>query len=167
MPTTSASGRLASKHATARRRKGRGTAEAVVVGLAIVLGACASESSQSAPQHLVIGSESERPSGATTAAGPSTGATSVAPLDVTTVTIRNRSFGAPEITVALGRVTFINADTDPHTVTEGQDGAPAPNARFDMVVGVGESIQVTFVEPGDYRITCLFHAEMHLLVHAH
>jgi len=25
-------------------------------------------------------------------------------------------------------------------------------------------MMVTFAEPGDYRITCQFHAEMHLLV---
>jgi plastocyanin len=35
------------------------------------------------------------------------------------------------------------------------------------VVGVGDSVEVTFADVGDYQITCLFHAEMHLLVHAH
>ena len=138
-----------------------------VYSLAILLGACVPESSQSASQHPLIGSESGRASVATTAGEPSFAATSVPPVDVSTVTIRSRSFGAPEITVGLGMVTFINADTEPHTVTEGQDGVAASNARFDMVVVAGESIQVTFVEPGDYRITCLFHSEMHLLVHAH
>jgi plastocyanin len=166
MPTTSASGGPTTVYATAHSRNRQGTAKVAVVSLAILLGACSVENSQSASHHPVASSESGGPSLATTAAGPSLAATSVPPVEVTTVTIRNRSFGAPEITVALGKVTFINADTVPHTVTEGQDGVAAPNARFDMVVGVGGSILVTFVEPGDYRITCLFHSEMHLLVHA-
>ncbi len=154
-------------YTTAQRRNRRRTAQVAVVSLAILLGGCAVESSPSLSHIPVTGSEGEQPSMATRTAGPSLGATSARPGDVTTVTIRNLSFGAPEITVALGKVTFINADTVPHTVTEGQDGVAAPNARFDLVVGAGESIQVTFVEPGDYRITCLFHSEMHLLVHAH
>jgi plastocyanin len=52
-------------------------------------------------------------------------------------------------------------------VTEGENGAAAPNGRFDVAVNAGESSEVTFGEPGDYRITCQFHPQMHLLVHAH
>jgi plastocyanin len=153
-------------NATAPRRNRTETCLVAAMSLAILLGACTGGSSPSASHQQVIGSQSEQPSVASTVGGPSLAAPS-APAGVTTVTIRDRSFGAPEITVAVGKVTFINADTVPHTVTEGQDGVAAPNARFDMVVGVGESIQVTFAQPGDYRITCLFHSEMHLLAHAH
>ena len=163
---TLASGRPTPGYSTDHRATRRGATHVVLASLAILLGACAVQSSQSASHHPVAGSASEQPSLATTPAGPSLGSASPPPADVTTVTIRDLSFGPPEITVARGKVTFINADTVPHTVTEGQDGVAAPNARFDMVVGPGESIQVTFAQAGDYQITCLFHSEMHLLVHA-
>ena len=165
--TSANEGHTTACHSAAHRGSRRGAGQVVVGSLAILLGACAVQSSPSASQHLVIGSPSAQPSVATTSAGPSLGTASIPPADVTTVTIRNLSYGPPEITVAVGTVTFVNADTVPHTVTEGQDGVTAPNARFDKEVGVGESIQVTFAEPGDYQITCLFHSEMHLLVHAH
>jgi plastocyanin len=86
--------------------------------------------------------------------------------DVTTVVIRENSFGAPEITVAIGIVTFVNADDEVHTVTEGDNGAAAPDGRFDDFVDIGRSVDVEFADRGDYLITCLFHSEMHLLVHA-
>ena len=139
----------------------------MVASLVLLLGACAVQSSPSTSHHPLAGSASAQPSMVTPSAGPSLASASLPPVDVSTVTIRNLSYGPPEITVAVGTVTFINADTVPHTVTEGQDGVAAPTARFDMEVGVGQSIQVTFPEPGDYQITCLFHSEMHLLVHAH
>lgn len=154
-------------YATTHRQNRQGTVQLAVVGLAILLVACSAQSSNSEPLQTVNGSETQQPSTASPTAEPSLAASSVAPVDVITVTIRDRSFGAPEITVAVGKVTFINADTLLHTVTEGQNGATAPNARFDEVVSVGESVEVTFADPGDYQITCLFHSEMHVLVHAH
>ena len=137
------------------------THQLAVVGLAIVLVACSAQTSPSEAIPTPSPSETLQPSTAAATAEPSRAA------DVTTVTIRDRSFGAPEITVAVGKVTFVNADSLPHTVTEGQNGATAPNARVNEVVGVGDSVEVTFADVGDYQITCLFHAEMHLVVHAH
>ncbi|MDP9468817.1 MAG: cupredoxin domain-containing protein [Chloroflexota bacterium] len=87
--------------------------------------------------------------------------------DVTAVVIRENSFGPPEITVAVGVVTFVNGDDEVHTVTEGEDGAAAPNGRFDIFIDIGETAAVEFADPGDYLITCQFHGEMRLLVHAH
>lgn len=153
-------------HTPARER--RRTVPTAVVSLAVLLAACNAGSSESASPVQATGSESASPTSApATPAEPSQVATPSLAIDVTTVSIRDRSFGTPEITVAVGDVTFINDDTLPHTVTEGEDGEAAPNARFDVLVDVGESAQVTFPEPGDYLITCLFHSEMHLLVHAH
>jgi len=143
------------------------TVQLAVVALAGLLVACTAQSSPSEVVPTMNGSETQQLSTATPTAKPSEPAMSVPPIDVATVTIRDRSFGAPEITVAIGKVTFVNADTVPHTVSEGQNGALAPNPRVNEVVGVGESVEVTFADPGDYQITCLFHAEMHLLVHAH
>ena len=153
----------ATTHSGDRRR----TAQVAVVSVVILLAGCSAASSPIASQPHVSASQSQQPTAASPTTLPSAAATSVPPAAVTTVTIRDRSFGAPEINVAVGTVTFVNADTLPHTVTEGQNGAAAPNARFNEVVGVGESVEVTFADPGDYQITCLFHAEMHLLVHAH
>lgn len=153
-------------YTTTDRQNRQRTVQVAVAGLALLLVACSAQSSPSESLPAVNGSETQQPSMATATAGPSLASSSVPPADVTTVTIRGRSFGAPEITVAVGKVTFLNADTVPHTVTEGQNGVSAPNARFDEVVAVGASIDVTFPEPGDYQITCLFHSEMHLLVHA-
>ena len=146
---------------TTYRQHRRRTALLAVAGIAMLLVACSAQSSPSEPIPTPSHSETQQPSTAPATAEPSKAA------DVTTVTIRDRSFGAPEITVAVGKVTFVNKDSLPHSVTEGQTGAAAPNARVNEVVAVGDSVEVTFPEPGDYQITCLFHAEMHLLVHAH
>jgi plastocyanin len=143
------------------------TRQLAVVGLAIALVACSAQTSPSEPIPTPSPSETQQPSTAAATAEPSAPPSTLASADVTTVTIRDRSFGAPEITVAVGKVTFVNADSLPHTVTEGQNGAAGPNARVNEVVGVGDSLEVTFADVGDYQITCLFHSEMHLLVHAH
>jgi len=137
-----------------------------VVSFAILLAACDAGGSQSPSPDRATNSESATPTDAlTTPAEPSLVATLSPSPDVTTVIIRDRSFGTPEITVAVGDVTFINADTLPHTVTEGEDGEAAPNGRFDVFVAAGDSVTITFAEPDDYLITCLFHSEMSLLVH--
>lgn len=139
-----------------------------VVALGIPLGACATGGPESASHEPATHSSSPSPTGpATPSAAPSEATATSPPADVTTVIIGDLSFGAPEITVAVGDVTFVNDDDEPHTVTEGENGAAAPNARFDVFIDAGESSEVTFAEPGDYRITCQFHGEMHLLVHAH
>jgi len=139
-----------------------------VVSLAILLAACEAGSSASASPDQTAASESATPTETPTPpAEASQVPTPSQSADVTTVIIRDRSFGTPEITVAVGDVTFINEDTLPHTVTEGEDGEAAPDARFDVFVDAGDSVTVTFGEPDDYLITCLFHSEMHLLVHAH
>lgn len=139
------------------------------MGVALLLGACTSASSGSP---LVTSPSAQSKSPSPTAA-VSTAAVTSAPTGtpvptakVIAVTIRNRSFGPPEITVGVGKVTFANHDNVAHTVTEGENGNLAPNARFNVVVAPGKSVQVPFSQPGDYRITCLFHSEMHLVVHA-
>ena len=155
-------------HTTWPFRCGKRTSRTALVSFAILLAACNAGSSEAASPNRATGSESASPTDRTTTpAEPSQVATPSPSADVATVIIRNRSFGTPEITVAVGDVTFINDDGLPHTITEGENGASAPNARFDVVIAPGEATQVTFGEPGDYLITCLFHSEMYLLVHAH
>jgi plastocyanin len=145
----------------------KGAVLPAIVSLAILLAACDAGASQSASPDQTADSPSATPTGTpTTPAEPSQAPSPSLTADISTVIIRNRSFGAPEITVAVGDVTFFNEDTLPHTVSEGENGEAFPNARFDEFVDVGDSVTVTFAEPGDYLITCLFHSEMHLLVHA-
>lgn len=138
-----------------------------VVAFGIPLGACSAGGSPSASPQPGISSGTSSPPGTPTPNGPSESSATSPSADVTTVTIRDLSFGTPEITVAVGAVTFVNEDDVEHTVTEGEDGAAAPNGRFDVFVDAGESAEVTFGDAGDYVITCQFHPEMHLLVHAH
>ena len=76
------------------------------------------------------------------------------------------SFGAAEVTVPAGEtLTVINNAAFPHTFTEGTNGVAADNARVNEQIPVGETVQVSFPEPGDYDITCLFHPAMHMVVH--
>jgi plastocyanin len=84
----------------------------------------------------------------------------------TTVMLTNFEFDPTEITVSAGdTVTFMNHDSAAHTVTEGQNGNAADGARFDDQVAGGASVEVTFDEAGDYDVTCLFHANMNMVVH--
>jgi len=83
-----------------------------------------------------------------------------------TITIRGASFGVAEVTVAVGdTLTFTNASTLPHTVTEGANGAAVAGARFDQSLPPGSSTEITFAEAGDYAITCHIHATMNMVVH--
>ena len=81
------------------------------------------------------------------------------------VELTDFAFSPSELTVAPGTtVTFVNNDTSPHTVTEGSDGTPADDARFDEDVADGEQVTVTFEEAGTYEITCTLHPEMNMTV---
>ena len=76
------------------------------------------------------------------------------------------SFGATEVDVPAGEtLTVINNSSAPHTFTEGENGGEAENARVNEDIAVGASVEVTFPEPGDYNVTCLFHSAMNMVVH--
>src|SRR5918995_2676424 len=72
-----------------------------------------------------------------------------------TITITGASsFGVAEITVPAGeQLTVVNESSFPHTVTEGENGGEAADARVNENVAAGETIQVSFPEPGDYNVT--------------
>lgn len=61
-------------------------------------------------------------------------------------------------------LTFVNRDAAAHTVTEGSDGAPAPDARFDDRLDEDAQVVVTFETAGTYQITCTFHPTMSMTV---
>lgn len=81
-----------------------------------------------------------------------------------TMTISGFQFG-DEISIDPGAaVTFTNEDSVVHTVTEGL-GVAAPDACVDERIAAGATVMVTFMEVGDYPITCTLHAAMQTVVH--
>ncbi|HLA17105.1 MAG TPA: hypothetical protein VJZ72_09430 [Candidatus Limnocylindrales bacterium] len=67
---------------------------------------------------------------------------------------------------AGGSLTFANRDAAEHTVTEGANGQPASDARFDEVLEDTSDARVivTFPTAGVVSITCRFHPAMALTV---
>ncbi|MDQ5842081.1 MAG: plastocyanin/azurin family copper-binding protein [Thermoproteota archaeon] len=58
-----------------------------------------------------------------------------------------------------GRVTWINGDTQPHTVTSGENAAP--DGRFDSgILAPRGDFEHTFTEAGEYPYFCLLHPNM-------
>ena len=136
-----------------RRRLALGAGFASLV---LAVSACASGSSSSAP--------------ATSSTTESTGASESAAASTAegpTVTITSTSsFGADEITVPAGQtLTVINDSGIAHTFTEGENGSAADNPRVNEQIEVDASEPITFPEPGDYHVTCLFHGSMNMVVH--
>ena len=81
-----------------------------------------------------------------------------------TVTITNSKFG-PDITVAPGTaVTFDNADSLPHTATEGSNGVKVSDALFDLQLPPGTSESYIFADAGDYKVTCTLHPLMNMTI---
>ncbi|HET6745832.1 MAG TPA: plastocyanin/azurin family copper-binding protein [Candidatus Limnocylindria bacterium] len=130
--------------------------------LVILLAACSNATSSSA-----AASESEA---ASTAASESAAASAEASAGTgagATITITSSSsFGTDEITLPAGQeLTVINESAAPHTFTEGENGGAAADARVDENIAAGETVSVSFPEPGDYNVTCLFHSSMNMVVH--
>jgi plastocyanin len=75
------------------------------------------------------------------------------------------AFDTEELTIAAGtEVTFLNADSAAHTVTEGVDGVAAEDPIIDAELQGNQAESFTFEEPGTYQITCLFHPSMNMTV---
>jgi plastocyanin len=76
------------------------------------------------------------------------------------------SFGSSEVTVPAGQaLTVINNSSAPHTFTEGENGGEADDPRVNEDIETGATVEVSFPEPGDYNVTCLFHQSMNMVVH--
>jgi plastocyanin len=82
-----------------------------------------------------------------------------------TVSIDNSVFAPSELTIAAGtEVTFENADSFGHTVTEGTDGTPVDDPIVDEDIGASGTVSVVFDEPGTYEITCRIHPSMQMTI---
>jgi plastocyanin len=81
------------------------------------------------------------------------------------VRIENSEFDTGELTVAVGtEVTWVNADTFEHTITEGTDGDVVEDPIVDEEIDQNGTVSVTFDEPGSYDITCQIHPSMQMTV---
>ena len=140
------------------------TLTGILAVLLLVLAACTAETGATAESSA----SAEASTASTEASAEESSEESAEASDggATSVMLVNFEFDPGEITVSVGdTVTFMNHDSAPHTVTEGTNGNAADDARFDEEVAGGESVEVTFDEAGDYDVTCLFHANMNMVVH--
>ena len=99
--------------------------------------------------------------GATGGSGASTGVSIVPGSSSLTDT----AFQPNPVQVSVGdTVTWTNDDTQPHTVTSGQNGQPdgkfdsSPN--FNPLMAPGQTFEHTFTEAGQYPYYCALHPNM-------
>lgn len=152
-------------HPTTRSRR-RTPTMVTLSALILILAACSSSSStsQAAASQAAAsqGSESQAAASQPAASQP---AASQSPNGGTTVVMSGQSFGVAEITVPVGNVTFVNEDSVPHIIAEGEDGSEAANPRITKTtIAGGATAEIAFTQPGDYHITCLIHATMNMEV---
>ena len=101
------------------------------------------------------------------ATGTTTGATDTTgtPTDVSIVpgssTLTDTAYQPNPVQVSVGdTVTWTNDDTQPHTVTSGQNGQP--DGKFDSdIMDPQQTFEHTFTEgPGEYPYYCILHPNM-------
>jgi len=144
---------------------------ALGAGLVLFLAACtgAAESPTPASAGSAPTEEPSPTTAATESAEVSASAhASAAAGEEATVRISQFAFDTPELMVAAGtEVSWVNADSAAHTVTEGTDGEAADGPIIDEELEQNGTATFTFDEPGTYEITCLFHSQMNMTVVVH
>ncbi len=148
----------------------------LIAGLALVLAACGGTTS-STTFSTAGGEASDEPSQAATATPsaaiePSESAAasdaaepSEAAAEEALVRLIQFQFDPPELTITAGtEVSFVNADSAAHTVTEGTDGEAADDPIIDEELQRNGSTSFTFDETGTYEITCRFHGSMNMTI---
>jgi plastocyanin len=135
---------------------------ALLVALVLVLSACGTSTSSS-PEASQAESTATSPS--ESAAASETSQPSEAAGGEETVRLSQFAFDPEELTIAAGtEVSFVNADSAAHTVTEGTDGTAVEDPIIDEELEQSGSTSFTFDEPGTYDITCRFHPSMQLTI---
>jgi plastocyanin len=133
---------------------------ALVTAILLALSLAACQGTASSPS----ASEAE-PSASQPASSEPEPSASEAASDEVRVRLDGFAFDTEELTIAAGtEVTFLNADSAAHTVTEGVDGVAADDPLIDVELAGNQAESVTFEEPGTYQITCLFHPSMNMTV---
>jgi plastocyanin len=135
-------------HSAPRIPRRRATFASLVV-LTLVLAACGTSTQSSQPP-------ASQPA-ASTAASQSGGGT--------TVTLKGLAFSVAEITIPVGKLTFVNEDPATHVLVEGENGKEVASPRVQKVSINGNSQgDLVFTVAGDYRITCTVHPTMNMEV---
>jgi plastocyanin len=130
------------------------TPVAAIAVLVVVLAACSASSPTSQPPASQAGVSQAPSVAASTAAGG------------TTVTLSGLAFSVAEITVPVGNLTFVNADSVTHILAEGENGVEVASPRVQKVSIIGGSQgDLAFTVAGDYHITCTVHKTMNMVVH--
>lgn len=137
---------------------------AALAPFVLVLAACSSSSTTSeAPASQAAASEA--PASQPQASVAASVAASLAPSG-TTVTLKGLAFSVAEITVPVGKVTFVNDDSVPHLLAEGENGVEVASPRVQKVaINGGTQGEIDFTVAGDYHITCTIHHAMNMVVH--
>ena len=136
---------------------------ALTVGLILVLAACGGTASSTSDAPSQAESTAASP---TESAAPSEAAEpSEAAGAGETVRLSQFAFDPEELTIAAGtEVSFVNADSAAHTVTEGTDGTAVEDPIIDEELQQNGSTSFTFDEPGTYQITCRIHPSMNMTI---
>jgi plastocyanin len=135
--------------------------------LTLLLAACGDGGSSSGPSEAALPSTAASEAGTPSeAAEPSDAA---APSEDAgtgrNVTVTDFAFSEGELTIPVGTVvTFRNAGSAPHTVTQGTDGEEAADSTFNEQIAPGDEVEITFDEAGTFDVTCLFHPQMNMTV---
>lgn len=138
----------------------------VAVSVSVALAGCASSAG------TPIASTSDAPShAAPPSSAPSSASDDTPPADATrlddgaTITMAQFAFSEEAVIVPLGAtLTFVNEDNIGHTVTNGVQGFAVEDPAFDEPVAAGDSVEITFDEPGRYDVTCEPHPIMQMTV---
>jgi plastocyanin len=149
-------------HQSSTRRPSRAIL-AALPAMVLVLAACTSSSSSSEPPASQAAA-SHAP--ASHAPAASQAPASETPAGGTTVTMSGLAFSVAEITVPVGKLTFVNNDAVLHLIAEGEDGVEVASPRVQKVsINGGTQGDLVFTVAGDYHITCLVHKTMNMEVH--
>lgn len=134
---------------------------AMLAPFVLVLAACSSSSTTSEPP------ASQAPaSQAPASEAPASEAPASEAPGGTTVTLKGLAFSVAEITVPVGKVTFVNEDSVPHVLAEGENGVEVASPRVQKVsINGGSQGEMDFTVAGDYHITCTIHHAMNMEVH--
>jgi plastocyanin len=136
----------------------------LILATMLVVTACSADSADEATDApTTAATESEAPASPSEEADES--ASEGAGAEEMRVRIVGSAFDPAELTVPVGtEVTWVNADSFAHTVSEGTDGQTVDDPIVDEEIAQNGSVSVTFDEPGTYDITCGIHPSMQMTV---
>ncbi len=135
-------------------------ATASIAGLALLLVACGTGDASPADD-----ASADPTTAASQPASDAPDASAAPGGEEATVTLEDFAFDTDALTIAAGTtVSFVNADSAAHTVTEGTEGVAAENPFLDAELAGSQNVSIGFDEPGAYELTCLFHPSMNMTI---